>query len=173
MMIKASPRTRSSTEGSGDEVGEYLDSQWSATDLAYFAGIIDGEGCFCLHKSGVRDVFNSSLSVGNTDPRMIHWIHDRFGGRILRRQFAARTRCKVFYHWRLLARDLESVITAVIPYLVVKREQAELMLAYRKTIVPRGRGERPKNVQVMSSEEVQHRHDLKARLAVLNKRGVA
>ncbi len=147
-------------------------SSWTDTDLAYFAGIIDGEGCFCLHKSGDRAVFGADLSVGNTDPRLVHWIQARFGGRILRRQFADK-RCKVFYHWRLASRDLDAVTLAVLPYLVIKRDQAELMLAYRKTIVPRGRGQRNKHVSVMSSDEIQHRRDLVSRMAVLNKRGVA
>lgn len=147
-----------------------MNASWTATDLAYFAGIIDGEGCFCLHRSGARDVFGCDLSVGNTDPRLVQWIHERFGGRISRRQFADK-RCKVFYHWHLLSRDLDTVIPAVLPYLVIKKDQAELMLAYRKTIVPRGRGQRNKHTPVMSPAEVLHRHSMHGRMAVLNKRG--
>lgn len=142
---------------------------WTDTDLAYFAGIIDGEGNFCLHNQGTH-VFSCSLSVGNTDPRLAQWLMARFGGRLHRQQMKD-PRCKLFYRWSLASRDITPMITAVLPYLVLKKDQAELMLAYRKTIVPRGGMKRVKNVQVMREVDTLHRQALHAKMSLLNKRG--
>jgi hypothetical protein len=66
---------------------------------------------------------------------------------------------------------LDALIPALIPYLIVKKDRAELMLAYRRTIVPRGRGKRPKGVSVMNDQEKQHRRALFDSMAALNKVG--
>lgn len=48
-------------------------------DLAYLAGILDGEGCFSIGKSS-KGYYNLRVDVVNTDRRLIEWLHVNFGG---------------------------------------------------------------------------------------------
>lgn len=61
---------------------------------------------------------------------------------------------------------MSELLTAILPYLVIKREQAELLLAYRETVRNRRSYRTPENV-------TQARTAMRAQLTVLNKRGVA
>ncbi len=61
---------------------------WTEAELAYFAGILDGEGCLSLDNlkvrvsGGHRLYHNPCLRVSNTDARLIAWIQARFPGRV-------------------------------------------------------------------------------------------
>ena len=76
--------------------------------------------------------------------------------------------------WHLYGPTVETVLVAVLPYLVIKREQAELLIEYRRTMLPRGaqRGWK-KNAQSLSEQTLSRRDALSGQLRVLNKRGVA
>jgi hypothetical protein len=144
-----------------------VQSPWAGTELAYLAGIIDGEGSFVLHNHG-NHKFGCSLNVGNTDPRLLHWIQARFGGSV-RHEGRASMRWKPVYRWKANATDLDTIITAVLPFLVIKRDRAELMLAYRRTLNPPISGQRTADVTPDSVKS--ERRDLHAQLAILNRRG--
>ena len=76
--------------------------------------------------------------------------------------------------WHLYGPSVETVLVAVLPYLVIKHEQAELLIEFRRTMLPRGaqRGWK-KNAQSLSEHTLTRRDVMKDRLTVLNKRGVA
>ena len=88
------------------------------TDLAYLAGLIDGEGTISasisLNTSGYVAV-NKFLSIFNTNYKLMLWIQSRFGGKIYSRDRADL--------WKT-----EHQIKWVLPYLVIKSEQAELLI---------------------------------------------
>ena len=58
----------------------------SPNDLAYFAGIIDGEGCICISRTRNHiektNLYIAKLLISNTDEGLINWIERRFNGRI-------------------------------------------------------------------------------------------
>lgn len=78
-------------------------------------------------------------------------------------------RWKPVYRWKANATDLDTIITAVLPFLVIKRDRAELMLAYRRTLNPPISGQRTADVTPDSVKS--ERRDLHAQLAILNRRG--
>ena len=142
---------------------------WTQTDAAYLAGIIDGEGCFCLHNFGTHR-FGCALAVGNTDLRMLEWIRVRFGGTV-KIEKRSNIKHKPFWRWKASADDLESIISAVLPYLVTKKDRAELILAYRATLPPRIRTKRSTS---NTPEHVKRERILiHSALSDLNKRGAA
>lgn len=49
------------------------------TELAYMAGIIDGEGCISLYYN-TKQQYACSLQVGSTSTELMSWIHERFPG---------------------------------------------------------------------------------------------
>ena len=148
---------------------------WTDTDLAYFAGILDGEGCFALRRRR-GSKFDCNVLVANTDLRLISWLQTHFGGRI---DFESRTPPqKNLWHWTTSSHSLTELLEAVLPFLVIKRDRAELMLAYRATLAPRAQKTRHSAGVAWSSRPTtdavkQERANIHAQLSVLNKRGVA
>jgi hypothetical protein len=104
---------------------------WSEAELAYMAGIVDGEGHIGVHRNGRH--IASAFAVSNTDPRMMKWIQDRFGGTCCKAKRDWRGN-KDLYHWRCYGDLAERVIRAIYPYLVIKREQADIYFAFRQTV---------------------------------------
>lgn len=95
-----------------------------ATERAYLAGLIDGEGCITKTPDAWR------VAIFNTDEKVIAWLL-RFGGNI-----HWRTRPATRQHWKPSAqwhvsnlRDLLALLESVRPYMVIKAEKADLAIA--------------------------------------------
>jgi hypothetical protein len=102
------------------------------TDNAYAAGILDGEGSIAI--SG-RAKTALCIYVGNSDPRMCVWLKERYGGSIY--QSPSRIRngksTRIMYQWQLASASAGAFLKAVYPYLVIKKEQADIAFAYLAT----------------------------------------
>jgi hypothetical protein len=113
-------------------------SQGSArVELAYLAGIIDGEGYIGLrHRTDTKSARHYSLvlRVANTDQRLIGWLQARWPGNTGCHRYRDQ-KCKPLHHWQLESRRAEAVLRIALPYLVIKREVADLALEMRATIV--------------------------------------
>ena len=145
---------------------------WKKTDLAYFAGLIDGEGCFRLGNQGTHR-YTCSLSIGNTNLRLLHWVKQRFRGVIAEewRNTLKHPRWRNCFRWTAYADDLDEIIPAIMPYLVAKREQAELIMLYRQTLAPKIRTGRSTDDTPLFVKKI--RQQIHANLAVLNAKGPA
>lgn len=100
--------------------------------FGYLAGIIDGEGCIAIG-AGKRETcinYNALVLVQNTSKVLIDWLQDNFGGQVyLSKKETERT--KAAWMWRITRkRDIEILLLAVLPYLIVKREQAKILLNF-------------------------------------------
>jgi hypothetical protein len=146
-----------------------LDRIWTPTEIAYLAGIIDGEGCFAMHRRRGTHIFGTQLQIGNTDVRMLHWVREHFGGSV---KFEKRSQShhKPMWRWASATSELESITRAVLPFLIVKREQAELFLAYRATVSVASHEWRRKDGAPESVKVARQR--IHAKLSTLNQRGV-
>lgn len=84
---------------------------------AYIAGIVDGEGCI------TRQNKNWRLQVGMTDQGLIEWLGE-IGGTVKERRVQGnRQRC---WLWLVMAQmEVREILTALLPYLRVKRVVAE------------------------------------------------
>lgn len=143
---------------------------WTQPELAYFAGIIDGEGSFSLKRHLKSHRYGCALAVGNTDLRMLDWIQSRFGG-IVAAEKRANTRHKPIWRWVANSDDLETIIRSILPYLVCKKDRAELILAYRATLSPRVNSKR--STYDIQPHIQQERLKIHSALSLLNKRGAA
>lgn len=100
------------------------------TDIAYAAGLIDGEGCFSISRS--QDTTRTRLEVCMTDRTAVEWLYERFGGVILERERQDGA-WEDQITWRLNKREDIAVLTkALFPYLKTKRLPAILMLEFCK-----------------------------------------
>lgn len=110
----------------------------STEELAYFAGILDGEGTICIypraHGRRGHDVY---VAVYNTSYDLLQWIHIRFGGNIHLDERNSRlgkgTRFgtlpigKVIWNSRPRIAELLHIL---LPYLVVKKGLAEIAIDF-------------------------------------------
>jgi hypothetical protein len=102
------------------------------TSLAYLAGIIDGEGSISLVRSHAKRTRGRYvyplLRIANTDRAIIDWIAERipFGARHY--SSAMNERCKAVHHIGWASGDAIKLLSAVVPFLVAKQQQAEIVL---------------------------------------------
>jgi hypothetical protein len=111
--------------------GSLLESLTEA-ERGYLAGIIDGEGTIsfsrCMGNGKNRNSYRLLLSVSNTDQRLILWLHERFGGtRFESRTSGKSPRKRRLYGWTIITNKAIVMCREIAPYLVIKREQAEMM----------------------------------------------
>ena len=108
-----------------------------ATEAAYLAGILDGEGCLRISRSAPRRDRKTPQSprhaalvfVGNTSLPLVTHLRSTYGGSITRRR--ATTRHREFYVWQLTTKALMlEILRTARPYLLVKREQADLLIQF-------------------------------------------
>jgi|SRR3972149_10915516 len=104
-------------------------------DLGYISGVFDGEGCVAIVKMRrppYKEIsYNLMISITNSDPDLIEWLHERLGGHVgvMGRH---KGRGKLVKRWYESGRDAGAVLEMLLPYLKVKRKQALLALEYLK-----------------------------------------
>lgn len=98
----------------------------------YLAGIIDGEGCITIG-AGKKETcinYNALVLVQNTSKKLIDWLQVNFGGQVyLSKKETDKT--KEAWMWRITKqKDIELLLLSVLPYLIIKREQAKVLLNF-------------------------------------------
>jgi hypothetical protein len=96
----------------------------------------------------------------------MEWLSQVFGG-VVCDERRNNPKHKRVWRWYASASDLDRLLVAVMPYLVLKRDRAELMLAYRQTLHQVG------NPRRTSDEMKRKRMDIHSELSILNQRGLA
>lgn len=109
---------------------------WNERQLIYLAGIIDGEGTFYIGRK-----FNHRIVVVNTDERIIRWLRDNIGGLVYSRKNVKNPTWKIKYEWIIERAKVTEITKAILPFLVGKKEQAEVMIKFRESFT-RTRGNR-------------------------------
>lgn len=126
---------------------DYIPEIYNPLHLAYLAGIIDGEGCFTIYKVPPAKYnrfqtpqYRCALTVSNTRVELMDWLDETFknlnqpGKRYMRTTLKKQSRHdKMIYEWTLTAFRLVDISKQVLPYLVIKKKQCELILAFRET----------------------------------------
>jgi len=124
------------------------------TELAWAAGLIDGEGCICLlkhpahqFKRAVNDRFTLILKVTMCCKKTVRRLHKMFGVGSCSSRFPKEgQRFSPYYTWWCNAVATKEVLDGIRPYLVTKAIEADVALAFLKLpLSPRGgrSGSRP------------------------------
>lgn len=98
----------------------------------YLAGIIDGEGCITIGAGRRNDCinYNAIILVQNTSKELIDWLQKYFGGYVYLSKKET-DKNKAAWMWRITKqKEVELILLAVLPYLVIKREQAKILLSF-------------------------------------------
>jgi hypothetical protein len=107
-----------------------------ALDLAYAAGIIDGEGSIQIVKHNdpsciVGYKYWLNVTVGMTDPQAVTHLHEMFGGNFS--QLTRHTKGgRIVYRWSITTRAAAALLIILHPYLKVKKEQAEIAAKFQE-----------------------------------------
>jgi len=90
----------------------------SETEKAYIAGLIDGEGTIGVHK-GKGACLTPRVQIANTNIPILTWLLEKIGtGYVHRTEYET-----AFY-------DVKPLLTATLPYLKIKKRQAELVMEF-------------------------------------------
>ena len=104
--------------------------------LSWMGGFFDGEGCVNLNKSGLRVV------VTNTRLDALEIFQNYFTGlgakskKYRRKNTTAKKVCWQLVYW---SNHAELVLKTLLPYMVLKKEEAETALMYRSLQIYHGR----------------------------------
>ncbi|QFP94446.1 LAGLIDADG endonuclease [Gordonia phage Keitabear] len=140
----------------------------SPTDLAYVAGLIDGEGC--VHLCTSKNTYRARVTVGMTEPALplLTQLHDEWGGSLTRSR-PATARWSAAWVWVLTGSDAVAMLNEVHPFLRMKQEQARLVLEVEhvRASLPR----RPNGSGSWTDEARETCATIKTRLHALNAKG--
>lgn len=119
--------------------------------LSYLAGFVDGEGTIGVSRRKRNRWFSydSYLSISNTDIRVLSYIRERIGFGSVRNKKATISHYgkKPCFSYFISNKNARTVIKVIVPYLIVKKEQAETVLLMPKrggTYTPESESDRRK-----------------------------
>ncbi|MDD4905916.1 MAG: LAGLIDADG family homing endonuclease [Methylobacter tundripaludum] len=129
------------------------------TDLAYLAGIFDGEGTIFIEKSKTANRkhdyrFRLTVNICSTDEWLIKWLKQCWGGYVY---FEARkiknNNLKNAWHWSLQNRKAAEFLKNIIGYLHIKLPQAKLALKFQAHMQQGGHRTKDKSDQNYLEQE--------------------
>lgn len=141
---KRRARKKRQTDGSiprlsAEKIGQFWNGQ-SEPLIGYLAGLIDGEGCIYIgrtyakaitgRKPDSRQYLFLSVSITSTTLPLMLWLKDNFGGSF-RSKRVRKQGWKECYGWRLMSQQAAGLLRRVLPYLIIKKEQAEVALEFQ------------------------------------------
>ncbi len=107
------------------------------TTLAYLAGIMDADGCFAMYRYPRRNQGRSGIytfvSIKQTQPEAVTLLSETFGGKVRLVKASAKGGKPLFF-WRLDSQKAALVALTLLPYLRLKKRQAEIVCAMQEEI---------------------------------------
>ncbi len=101
------------------------------TDLAYAAGIVDGEGWVSfLHCGKERKSLSLTVAVSNTNILLLQWLKSSFGGNAYLSRDGHRLNRKDVYTWGIFSLPALEFLKLIYPYLRLKKSQAEIAIKF-------------------------------------------
>lgn len=130
-------------------------------NLAYVAGLVDGEGCINLTMSGKN--LAPRVSITNTNLELIKMLQAKFGGCVFYAK-RVKTNWKSAYHWVVTSKLAIDFLEKIGRYLILKENQ--MFCLYAHDVIRPGRGNHW-SIEAREAEDLINRQ-----LHWLNKKGV-
>ncbi|MGE5524337.1 MAG: hypothetical protein ACM3SS_11525 [Rhodospirillaceae bacterium] len=146
--------------------------------IIYLAGVVDSDGSISISKNLPATIKNAPtlknpryvlhLAVVNTSKDLMEWLVSTFGGVYRPRKMQRPDKQRVTYDWRFNNGKALPLLEALKPYLIVKKERAQvgidLLRGWTTTVGGMGAQTTP--------EEVARRDELWALMKEMNRQGV-
>lgn len=99
-------------------------------DLAYIAGLVDGEGCIDSIPSQEKYHY-IRVRTCNTNAKVIYWMKDIFGGSVYMQKGKNKGYKNVFIHSVTCVQAIK-LLKRIYKFLRIKKEQAKVGLKFEK-----------------------------------------
>ena len=135
---------------------------------AYLAGFFDGEGCihgYFTHPRNGRRMGSTKVTVVCGNLEVLMFGQKLFGGSINKRVFKEKPKWNDALTWHLGTKETSVFLRAVLPYLIVKRQEAEVALELWELANHPNRGSRK-----LPEDVINKRSELVAKLCSLKSR---
>lgn len=110
----------------------------SATDAAYLAGIVDGEGTIALTRRHSWEHRYAAITIANTDLGMLEWVKNAVGVGNISTKRTYNIKWTPSYGYNVYSQQALSILEQVLPYLKTrKRERAKLLVAHYTKLTAR------------------------------------
>lgn len=144
-------------------MSEPLKDRLTETEKAYLAGFFDGEGCVGYYKRADKSCkfsYVSLVALSQTDFRPILWVSEKVGfGSVITKN----GKKHIEHQWTTNKRQhVHEFLEAILPYLILKKEQAEILLAHLQV-----EGFEPFKKGSVTSEVVARRDEVYLKLRAL------
>jgi len=106
--------------------------------MAYAAGVLDSDGSLGAYISKERQILKLVITVAVLDHRMPLWFQERWGGIKSRFVDNRDNNSRTLWRWQTHGIKSGPFVRDVLPYLVIKGEQANLYLALADTMTAGG-----------------------------------
>ena len=106
------------------------------TELSYIAGLVDGEGSISISKpTNSNNSFTLEVTVTNKDKQVISWLKESFGGGIrVKYKPEEKFYWSDCYGWKISAQKGLVFLKKILPFLRIKKRQAELAIEFQESI---------------------------------------
>ena len=115
-----------------------MEQKINLTDIAYIAGLFDGEGCVTYSRTprkrkgrkNLSQTWNIRMEISMTDEPVIRWVHEilKAGTVNIRRPIKSWVGKKTQWRWRCSHRDAHGVAKLLWPYAQVKLHKLEQII---------------------------------------------
>ena len=145
----------------GGEIKRHKLESISETELAYIAGFFDGEGTVGVYARKARarnkSYWSLYIIISQVNPIPLIKIRDLFGGGIYSAPQKTPTgeEAKLIWKWTISDRKAEYFLRNIIDYLIVKKEEATLALAFMD--IPRKQGKPASEQNLIRKENISNR----------------
>lgn len=121
--------------------------------IAYLAGFLDGEGSLGIYENGRG--FMAKMSAGQVDLRPLELLRETFGGSITvdKRSYTTRFSTSTIAQWQVAGNTAYEALLELRPYLLLKGEQADCLIALQESINSRKNRLSRNNAQRAISDE--------------------
>lgn len=154
---------------------KFVPKTFNPIHLAYLAGIIDGEGCihigYYFNKSQNISTYHTLIQITSTDIALIKWLEENFGGKtsIYTKAQTPKNSTLKPYTWKITGDNLTHICRLVLPYMISKKDQIEIMLKMRETFHDQHEPKKgQQGIQPMSQDLINYRHSLMSQLRSLH-----
>lgn len=101
-------------------------SKISEIDLSYLAGLFDGEGCVNMGKKTNKGSYKIRVCIYNSNNEVMEWLQSIIPGLLYKSK--SKTKSKDIWQWTLGDYKAELFLTAIIPYIRIRKKQAQIAL---------------------------------------------
>jgi hypothetical protein len=111
----------------------------SETDKAYVAGFIDGEGCISISrreyiKRTPTPIYTLTVAVVSTNRDVLEYCRNLTNlGAVMLGGLPRKDSHHQEFSWRISSRQAIDLLQLILPYLRIKREQADIAIAFQET----------------------------------------